>query len=56
MSIIVLAMAATAVLFAAGLVAWVTLVMDRSDDDLQSFVELDPAFPDTTIAHYGISQ
>ena len=55
MSIVALALAGTAVLSAVGLVAWVALVMARADDDLRSFVELVPAFPDTTAAHYGIS-
>jgi hypothetical protein len=55
MSIVALALAGIAVLSAAGLVAWVTLVMARADDDLRSFVERVPAFPDTTVAYYGIS-
>jgi hypothetical protein len=55
MSIVALAMAGTAVVSAVGLVAWVGLVMARADEDLRAFVELVPAFPDTTITHYGIS-
>jgi hypothetical protein len=56
MSIVALASASTAVLFAVGLVAWVGLVMTRADEDLRSFVELSPAFPDTTFAHYSIAR
>ena len=55
MSIVALALAGSAVLFSVGLVAWVALVMARADDDLQSFVELVPAFPDTAVSHYSIS-
>ena len=55
MSIIALALAGTAVLSAAGLVAWVSLVMTRADDDLRSFIELVPAFADTAVVHHSIS-
>ena len=55
MSIVALALAGSAVLFSVGLVAWVAMVMARADDDLRSFVERVPAFPDTTVARYSIS-
>ena len=55
MSIVALALAGSAVLFSVGLVAWVAMVMARADDDLRSFVERAPAFPDTTVSHFGIS-
>jgi len=54
MSILALALAGTAVLCAVALVAWVGLVMARADDDLRSFVELAPAFPEPAHAQFGI--
>jgi hypothetical protein len=55
MGIVALVLAGTAVLLSVGLAAWAAHVMAMADDDLRSFVELVPAFPDTTAAHYGIS-